>query len=250
MRISFDSAAEIYDKTRGPPRHVMKQLLETLISELRGHETILDVGVGTGRFAKPLQDNGFEVVGVDIAKKMISKAVEKNVENLLLGDACFLPFKGDSFDVAVCVHLLHLISEWKMALQEICRVTQKFMVSIFYVRENPIQEAYDRLLKGYGYESRRLGKGEWELKDLAKPSKSVFVASYDSSADRRLAYLSQRVYSSQWKIPNDVNRKVVDKLKSQFGGKVFPQELQILIWNINDLKAYCNGSISNVFSEG
>jgi len=218
----------------------MKQLIATLAKELRGYKAILDAGVGTGRFAKPLQDYGFEVFGIDIAEKMINKAVGKGVKNLIRGDACFLPFKDESFHVAICIHLLHLISEWKTALQEICRVTQEIMVSIIYVRENPIREAYNSLLKRYGYESRRLGKGEWELKGLIKPSKSVFVASYDNSADERLTYLSQRAYSSQWEIPEDVNKKVMDELKRQFAGKVFPQELRILVWDINDLKVYCN----------
>lgn len=227
MRISFDSAAEIYDKTRGPPRQVMNQLVKTLISELSCYETILDVGVGTGRFTKPLQDNGFEVVGVDIAKKMINKAVEKGAHNLLQGDVCSLPFKDNSFDVAVSVHLLHLISEWKMALQEICRVTRRVMVSMTYVGADPVWETYDSLLKGYGYESRRVGKGEWELEGLVKPSKSVFVASYCRSADRRLAHMSQRAYSSQWEIREGVNKKVMDELKRQFGGEVLPQKLRV-----------------------
>lgn len=150
-RIPFNSVAHIYDKTRGPPEPVMKQLLKTLASELSGYRTILDAGVGTGRFTKPLQDNGFKVVGINIAKKMIRKAVERGVDNLLLGDACFLPFKDSSFDVTVCIHLLHLIIEWKMALREICRVTRNVMGSIFYAHRNPVRETYDRLLKSYGY---------------------------------------------------------------------------------------------------
>ena len=52
-----------------------------------------------------------------------------------------------------------------------------------------------------------------ELKNLVKPSRSVFVASYDTNVDKRLAHLSQRAYSSQWDIPEDVNEKVVDELK-------------------------------------
>lgn len=239
MRISFDSVAQVYDKTRGPPKQVMKQLVKVLTDELKRYETVLDVGVGTGRFAKPLQDSELEVVGVDIAKKMIDKAVERGVKNLLRGDACFLPFKDHSFDAVVCVHLLHLISEWKTAMREICRVTRRIMVTTLYVKKDPVQEAYDRLLKGYGYESRRLGKGERELKDLVKPSKSVFAASFESRADERLACLDQRTYSSQWEIPEDVNRKVVQELRRKFSGRVFPQEMRILVWNIEDLEAYC-----------
>ncbi|MDH5483168.1 MAG: class I SAM-dependent methyltransferase [Candidatus Bathyarchaeota archaeon] len=238
MRISFDSAAEFYDETRGPPKSVMDQLVKTLMDELDGYKTVLDAGVGTGRFAKPLQDNGFKVVGVDIAKRMIEKAAGKGVTNMICGDVCFLPFKEDSFDVAVCVHILHLIREWKMALQEVCRVTTKAMISIDYMRKNPVREAYNSILKKYGYESRRLGKGERELKNLVKP-KSVPVASYETSADERLNHLGQRAYSSQWEIPEDVNRKVVSELKKQFWGRKFPQELHLLVWNVRDLEAYC-----------
>jgi len=239
MRISFDRAAEIYDRTRGFPNHAMKQLIRTLTDELSGHKTILDAGVGTGRFAKPLQDSGFKVVGIDIAKTMIGKAEEKGVSDLFLSDACFIPFRSNSFDATVCIHLLHLISEWKTALQEICRVTRNVMVSLIYVYKNPMWEAYDRLLKGYGYEGRRLGKGEWELRNLVRPSRSVFAASYDTVADERLEYLSQRAYAYQWEIPEDVNERIVDKLKSQFAGAVFHQELLLLTWNIEDLKTYC-----------
>lgn len=62
---------------------------------------------------------------------------------------------------------------------------------------------------------------------------------YENSADGRLTYLSQRSYSSQWEIPEDVNAKVVNELKRQFAGIMLPQELRILVWDINDLKAYC-----------
>jgi len=218
----------------------MRQLVKTLIGELGDCRTVLDLGVGTGRFAKPLQDTGLEVVGVDIAEKMIDKAVERGVDNLLQGDACCLPLKNSSFDATVCIHLLHLINEWKTALQEICRVTHRVMVSMAYGNTDPVWENYNRLLKSCGCESRRLGRGEEELKDLVKPSKSVFVGSYSESADRRLTNMSQRAYSSQWRIPEDVNKKVMDELKCQFAGKMFAKELQLLVWDINDLKAYCN----------
>lgn len=239
LRISFNSVAHIYDKTRALPEHVMRRLLETLTGELSSYRFILDAGVGTGRFAKPLQDSGFEVFGIDIAKKMIGQATERGVSNLFLGDICFLPFKDNSFDATVCIHVLHLVSEWKMALREICRVTRRVMVSMNYVRENPMWKTYDQLLKKYGYGRHRPGKGEWELKKLVKPSKSVFVASFETKADERLTYLSQRVYSHQWKLPESVNEKIVDELKSLFAGKVFPQELYLLIWDIKDLKAFC-----------
>jgi ubiquinone/menaquinone biosynthesis C-methylase UbiE len=220
----------------------MQRLIQTITTELRGCTTILDAGTGTGRFAKPLQDNGFEVYGVDIAKKMISRAKERKVNHLFLGDVCSLPFKDDTFDATICIHVLHLIKEWETALQEICRVTRHVMVSINYVRENPLWKAYDRLLKKYGHERRRPGKGEWELKKLVKPSRSVFVASFETRADERLAHLAQRAYSHQWEIPEEINEKILAELKSRFAGEVFPQELRLLVWSIESLEDFVSNA--------
>jgi ubiquinone/menaquinone biosynthesis C-methylase UbiE len=237
MRISFDRAAEIYDATRGPPKQALEKLIETIVGELGACGSVLDVGVGTGRFAKPLQDRGYRVVGIDIAREMLGKGVEKGVGDLLRADACAIPFRNETFDAAICIHLLHLIEQWKEALQEICRVTQKTMLSITYTTRNPVRQAYKLALERLGYTTRRLGKGEWELADAVELSRQVFAAAFDNSADELLAYLSQRAYSSQWEVPEDVNKRVVDELKQVFSGKTFPAEVRVLVWNIAHLKA-------------
>jgi len=216
----------------------MQKLVRALTSELNGYKTILDVGVGTGRFAKPMQDAGFQVVGVDISKKRIEKAKEKRVNNVLLGEARFLPFKDNVFDATISIHLLHLIKTWQDALREICRTTQGLMVSLYYARKDPVRQAFDALLRKYGYERHRQGKSEQELKDLINPVRSVFVSSYRTSADDRLINLAQDNSSNQWEIPKDISLKVAEELKGQFEGKVFAQELYVLEWKIEDLKAY------------
>jgi len=237
-RISFDPIAQVFDKTRGPPEHVRKQLLDVLANELIGYKTILDAGVGTGRFAKPLQDKEFEVVGIDLSQKMLSVAQEKGRMNLFRGDICFLPFKTRSFDVAICNAVLHLIAEWETALHEICRVTSSVIVSTIHEQENPVRKAYGRLLEKYGYESTRRGKPEYNLKVLVTPLRFIHVASYYVKAEDSLAHMSQRVYSHQWEIPENVNNEIMKELTKRFSGRKFPQELSILVWNVDDLRAY------------
>ncbi len=237
-RISFDRVAQVFDKTRGPPEHVKKQLLDALAKELIGYKTILDAGAGTGRFAKPLQDKEFKVVGIDLSQKMLAVAKEKSATNLLRGDICFLPFKNHSFNASICNAVLHLIPEWKAALREICRVTSSVMVSTIHEHENPVQEAYSRMLKNYRYESRRRGKPLHNLKDLVTPLRSVHVASYHIEAEESLAHMSQRAYSHQWEIPANVNNEIMVELTKRFSGKRFPQELRILVWNIDDFRAF------------
>jgi len=236
--ISFDRVAEIYDKTRSLPDEVMKELVKTLSAELKDFTEIFDVGVGTGRFAEPLQKAGFEVVGVDISRKMVSKAREKSVRNLLFADARFIPFRDKSFDVAISVHVLHLISEWKKTLREVCRVTRHAMFSLYYARQDPVQEAYHRMLKQYGYERHHRGKSEQDLKDVISPTRSLFVTSYDVFADDRLINLQQRTSSSQWEIPEHLNLSVVEQLKKEFAGKIFRQDLYLQAWEIDSLKVF------------
>jgi ubiquinone/menaquinone biosynthesis C-methylase UbiE len=234
--VSFDRVADIYDRTRSLPDEAMTRLVKALASELDGCKGILDVGVGTGRFALPLQKAGLDVIGIDISRKMISKAQDKRVRNLMFADARLLPFKQKAFDVAISVHLLHLISNWQLTLVEICRVTRSFLVSLSYANKEPVGEAYDQLLRRYGYERHRLGKSERELKDVVAPAKCVPVTAYETLSDVSLANFAQRTSSSQWEIPVEVNQKVVDELRGRFAGKTFTQELGILIWRIDDLR--------------
>lgn len=236
-RTSFDPIAQVFDETRGPPEHVRKRVFDVLAKELTDCKTILDAGVGTGRFAKPLQDKGFNVVGIDISGKMLSVAKEKGTSNLFRADICFLPFKDGSFDAAICNAVLHLVPEWKMALQEICRVTKDVMVSTIHERDNPMREAYNNLLKKYGYESSRRGKPEYDLKDLVAPARSIHAASYYVDIEESLSHMRQRVYSYQWKIPENVNNEIVDRLRKKSTKKRAIQGLGILIWPVDDLRA-------------
>jgi len=237
-RTSFDPIAQVFDETRGPPKHVRKRLFDVLAKELNDCNTILDAGVGTGRFAKPLQDKGFNVVGIDISRKMLGVAKQKGTSNLLRAEICFLPFKNGSFDAAICNAVLHLVPEWKTALQEICRVTSGVMVSTIHERDNPMREAYNRLLEKYGYESSRRGKPEHDLKDLVAPTKSIHAASYYVDIEESLAHMSQRVFSHQWKIPENVNNEIIDALRKKFSQNRAIQGLGILIWHVEDLRAY------------
>ena len=106
--MSFDRVAEVYNQTRSIPSEVMERIVRILVNELEGYKTVLDAGVGTDRYAKPLQDSGFDVVGLDVASKMLRKAAEKGTSNLLRGDVfCNLPFKNSSFDVTLSASVGH-----------------------------------------------------------------------------------------------------------------------------------------------
>jgi len=237
--ISFDRVAEIYDRTRGLSPAIMEKVVRNVANELKDCRKILDAGVGTGRFAKPLQALGFEVVGIDISAGMLKKAVEKDAKNLLLGDVCFLPFTDSSFDAAISIHVLHLIKGWKMALNEMVRVTRNFLLTCAYMAPNPLNERYRELLKECGYEKPPLGTAEAELKNLVKPTKSILVASrVPFKADDTLAILKDKASAFQFEIPNRLHLKVMKKLTHEFAGKTYYRDIEILAWAIPYLKTF------------
>ena len=52
--VSFDRAAEYYDRTRALPTELARRQTEMLAGVLAGRGPVLEIGVGTGRIALPL----------------------------------------------------------------------------------------------------------------------------------------------------------------------------------------------------
>src|SRR5438034_4058515 len=132
MGVSYDSVAKIYDATRwaGVPAPVMKNILDAMRDALKGCRNILDVGTGTGRFAKFFEDAGFTVIGVDVSLSMMAQAREKGVRNLVQADAHHLPFRDESFDGSIMIHVLHSVENWVQVIHEAGRVTRNILMSV------------------------------------------------------------------------------------------------------------------------
>src|SRR2546430_2438376 len=124
----------------------MARLLAVLVDELQGKK-VLEVGVGTGRFAVPLQKSGISVVGVDISRLMVELGLAKGLRDVVFADGARLPFASKSFDVATTNHVLHLIPDWRDAFAEIARVTRDsyFTVIERSERGRSILREYDTL---------------------------------------------------------------------------------------------------------
>jgi len=123
-RLSFDRVATIYDETRGLAPRAMTRLLAVLVDEFQ-RKRVLEVGVGTGRYAVPLQKSGLRVVGVDISRSMVEFGLAKGLRDVVFADGAHLPFDRQSFEAATTNHVLHLISDWRDVLREIARVTRE-----------------------------------------------------------------------------------------------------------------------------
>ena len=190
----FDDISEIYDSTR--PAATDDEIRAVSV-ELGDCCTILDVGVGTGRFSKPLLDLGFEMVGIDFSRKMMLKAKQKGVHNLILADARHMPFKDGTFDASIIIHVLHLLPDWLSVAREMGRVTKSKVAALLSnghgewgMAENvscnsasPIYPElwvrYAKLREEMGYpikRNRRMWQNEMEVREKLPPIKIIEVS--------------------------------------------------------------------------
>jgi SAM-dependent methyltransferase len=250
MTVSFDRIADRYDTTRGYPDEVMKDILDALERTLDREKRILDAGVGTGRFAKPLQDTGFEVVGIDISKRMLAKAKAKAAENLFRGDLCDMPFRDGAFGTTMSIHVLHLISTWRSALAEIGRVTTDNFISVAFSKEESqaeeLRRFYDHICADLGYRVRHPGLRERELPELLPPDMSSVITSHEHPIDAKTMIddFESRTYSSQWMVPEDIHQQAIDALREEYAGvgRITGREkISLLVWSIDKVREFASG---------
>lgn len=100
----------------------LHNLLETSLCErFAVGESILDVGVGTGRASLPLARKGFKLTGVDSSQAMLDEcrrlAGGTPVE-LRQGDVLDLPVDDDSFDTVMALNVMTHFPHWRDVLGE------------------------------------------------------------------------------------------------------------------------------------
>src|SRR5574341_2137984 len=221
--ISFDHAADFYDSTRDLGDDLGPKVTEALVRELQatGAHHVLEVGVGTGRIARPLAEHGFRVCGIDIAPRMLTRLLEQlgpqhTDPDLMLGDAIRLPLATGSFRAAVLCHVLHLIPPWRDAIAEIRRVLAPGAVLLHHgdhtVGESDWDVAYHKWIELFterGFARRVRPK----IEDMSAAFEAAgglcrieTIAEWDeySSPREELDLARNRVHSWTWEIPQDL----------------------------------------------
>jgi ubiquinone/menaquinone biosynthesis C-methylase UbiE len=231
----FDTIASAYDATRSLPPDVMNKVIMTLSDSLGGGP-VLDVGVGTGRFAAPLARLGIDVVGIDLAVKMMALAREKGFRNVAMASATEMPFRDGAFESATMVHVLHLIPDWQRALAEISRTVRGSLFTVATVMEklHEPRAIYERRLEAFGYGKAYLGMHEKELAKLLEPDVSAKICDHVVTlpADAYIGSLERREYSWATRLPDELHNEVVAEIRREVGGTVesVRGEIFILGW--------------------
>jgi ubiquinone/menaquinone biosynthesis C-methylase UbiE len=109
------SIAETYEEDRISETIWEKeqQYIAGFVASLEGHETILDLPAGTGRYIPLYTAKGLHVIAADISSDMLEKARKKadgqdSVE-FLVGDVENLTLEDNACDHVICWRLAHLI---------------------------------------------------------------------------------------------------------------------------------------------
>ena len=157
-RISY--IAKAYDNTyeaerfsrNSPPASMFDKIRDeeflTVFSNLNLDEfpsnksKALDIGVGGGRYTMYLTNNGIETVGMDTAIIPLKYASERVDAKFVRASATDLVFKKDSFDLVICIGLLHHFEDevLERALDEISDVVKPGGIFVFDVKNkmNPV----------------------------------------------------------------------------------------------------------------
>ena len=97
-----------------------------MLAPLKG-KRVLDVGCGDGTCSLEAAERGALVTAVDLSEDMLAMARERSAaRNVAVdwrqGDALALPFPDSSFDLAMSITLLCLVSDPRGAIRELSRV--------------------------------------------------------------------------------------------------------------------------------
>lgn len=126
------SEVDIYDSSHADFRDIQTESIRVLERlELKGGDTVIDFGSGTGVFSVEAAKHGVQVHAVDVSKAMLARAKnraeeEKVAENIQFHHAGFLtyPHPDSTADAVVTTYAFHHLPDfWKgVALQRIHRM--------------------------------------------------------------------------------------------------------------------------------
>lgn len=70
-----------------------------LLAQAKG--LVLEVGCGTARLAKPIEQQGCEYIGIDPSLKLLRQGCDKGISTLVRGVGEYLPFPDNFFDTII-----------------------------------------------------------------------------------------------------------------------------------------------------
>lgn len=163
---TYNKIANLYAKRKEDK--LLQFQLNTFISLLPKKAKVLEAGCGPGRDAAYLQEDGLDIIGIDISNGMLKEAKKKKIKVKKM-DMLNLKFEDKLFDGIWCMASLSDIQkkDAQTALKEFYRVLKDPGVIYIAVKEGEGEEIvekeeYNKMPRFYAYYKQA------ELEDLLK----------------------------------------------------------------------------------
>lgn len=241
--VNFDRASGYYDATRGFPPGV-EDHIGAFIANTAGltpETRLLEIGIGTGRIALPLEPYVHSITGADISRNMMLELRRKQALELIhlaQADVEQLPFKPTAFNAVLAVHIFHLVSDPQRVLTDVARVL-KPGGRLIYCRNHwqdigkmqPLVDAWNANIP------ETIATQDWRSADQMLPNlgwreigeMQAYAFNVTSTPAEFLERFEQRQYSSTWFWSDDDLKPGIDAIYAaidqHFGGdKTVPVE--------------------------
>lgn len=152
----YDKLAKVYDLIFGPTLHPGRlQAIKRM--DVRSHDQVLEVGVGTG-INLALYPKDCAVTGIDFSCSMLEKARERAARKegrpvrLLQMDAADLKFADNSFDIVYAPYLISVVPDPVKVAQEmrrVCRPGGRIVFLNHFLSSNPILSRAERMISPF-----------------------------------------------------------------------------------------------------
>jgi SAM-dependent methyltransferase len=136
-----------------------RDLLGRLLADFPGARPVLEIGTGTGHFARWMHAMDWQVIGLDVSEPMLAEAARRSGPRYVRADAGALPFADTVFDVALMVTTLEFLLNPARALCEAARVARRGIVLGVLNRWHPL-----------AWQRRRSGLPLWQAAHFYSPS--------------------------------------------------------------------------------
>ena len=230
---NFDRVADIYDETRSVPSEIVNGFRKRIFDFLSKKDCkppylFLSIGVGTGRVESSIISKKTQLFGIDISNLMLKELKKKRTAIpafLAIADGCSIPFRS-SFHIVTAIHVIQAIKDYRKLIDELNRISQFAIIGDAFVDSyvHPLFQRYKSELARLGWTRVHDGIFSDEfanfLKNMGYPvekNEIRFPTTISSSAVYES--IKQRLYSSQWKIPEELHNKAITSIKESIQDK-------------------------------
>jgi ubiquinone/menaquinone biosynthesis C-methylase UbiE len=220
---AFDTTAAEFDRHRALPHGVAEEIRAAVLRAAgTTHPLVLDLGAGSGRFGWPFVTAGDRYLGVDVSYGMLHEFAQR-VESPKLAqcDGESLPFRDESFDVVMLMHVVGGARGWRRLLAEARRVMRENGVLMIGKSAAP-DDGMDALLKarlksileelGVPADQKQGAKALAWLESVASEKQVVAAASWTSERSAR-GFLDRKATGAKFvELPVTVREEALRRL--------------------------------------